>query len=126
MLESVPTSQFLLENTVQVNNWCSHWNRVAADCLDRNIDIRRQGKALMICKVAEEEFDFLGHAFGRLYSTRSGKAYLGMRPSRKSVKRLVEKIYAMTALSLSWLDTTEMVMRLISKGFQANLFNQYA
>ena len=37
-----------------------------------------------ICKVPEGEFDFLGYTFGRMYSARTGKAYLGYRPSRKS------------------------------------------
>src|ERR1700674_2694700 len=30
-----------------------------------------------ICKVPEGEFDFLGYTFGRMYSARPGKAYLG-------------------------------------------------
>jgi hypothetical protein len=65
-----------------------------------------------ICKLPEEQFDFLGYTFKRLYSTRSGKPYLGKRPSKKSIKRMVDKIHAMTALSLVWLDTTEMVTTL--------------
>ncbi len=35
-----------------------------------------------------------------------------MRPSKKSIKRMVEKIHAMTAISLTWLDTTTMVKQL--------------
>ena len=30
-----------------------------------------------ICKVPEEEFDFLGYSFGRMYSARTGRARLG-------------------------------------------------
>jgi hypothetical protein len=33
-----------------------------------------------ICKVPDGEFDFLGYTFGRMYSARTGKAYLGFRP----------------------------------------------
>ena len=44
-----------------------------------------------ICKVPEGEFDFLGYTFGRMYSSRTGQARLGYRPSRKSIKRMVEK-----------------------------------
>src|SRR5262249_13563191 len=43
-----------------------------------------------ICKVPDGEFDFLGYTFGRMYSARTGKAYLGFRPSKKSIKRMVE------------------------------------
>jgi RNA-directed DNA polymerase len=38
-----------------------------------------------ICKVPDSEFDFLGYTFGRMCSARTGKAYLGYRPSRKSI-----------------------------------------
>ena len=44
-----------------------------------------------ICKVPEEEFDFLGYTFGRMYSARTGQAYLGHRPSKKSIKSAVVK-----------------------------------
>jgi hypothetical protein len=41
-----------------------------------------------ICKVPEEEFDFLGYTFGRMHSARTGQARLGYRPSKKSIKRM--------------------------------------
>src|SRR5712664_1599753 len=65
-----------------------------------------------ICKVPEEEFDFLGYSFGRMYSARTGKAYLGYRPSKKSIKRMVEKVHAQTARSGTWQETTELVGKL--------------
>jgi len=65
-----------------------------------------------ICKVPEGEFDFLGYTFGRMYSRTSGKAHLGMRPSKKSIRRMVEKIHAMTAVSMTWQGTTELVGKL--------------
>ena len=43
-----------------------------------------------ICKVPEGEFDFLGYTFGRMYSPTTGKARLGHRPSKKSIKRTAE------------------------------------
>jgi hypothetical protein len=60
-----------------------------------------------ICKVPEEEFDFLGYSFGRMYSARTGQARLGYRPSRKSIRRMVENIHALTARSGTWQETTE-------------------
>jgi RNA-directed DNA polymerase len=62
-----------------------------------------------ICKVPEGEFDFLGYTFGRMYSARTGQARLGYRPSKKSIRRMVEKIHAMTAVSMTWQGTTELV-----------------
>jgi len=62
-----------------------------------------------ICKVPEGEFDFLGYTFGRMYSARTGQARLGYRPSRKSIKRMVEKVQALTARSGTWQETTELV-----------------
>jgi group II intron reverse transcriptase/maturase len=65
-----------------------------------------------ICKVPEGDFDFLGYTFGRLYSTKTGKAYIGMRPSKKSIKRMVEKVHALTDRKTSWQETTEVVGKL--------------
>jgi group II intron reverse transcriptase/maturase len=65
-----------------------------------------------ICKVPEGEFDFLGYSFGRMYSARTGQARLGMRPSKKSIRRMVEKIHVLTAHSMTWQDTTELVEKL--------------
>ena len=65
-----------------------------------------------ICKVPQGEFDFLGYTFGRMYSKTTGKAYLGMRPSKKSIRRMVEKIHELTALKTGWQETTAMVGKL--------------
>src|ERR1700675_4788851 len=45
-----------------------------------------------ICKVPDEQFDFLGWTFGRMYSAKTGKARLGHRPSKKAIRRAVETI----------------------------------
>jgi hypothetical protein len=37
---------------------------------------------------------------------------MAMRPSKKSIRRMVEKIHAMTALKTAWQETTELVGRL--------------
>jgi RNA-directed DNA polymerase len=62
-----------------------------------------------ICKGPEGEFDFLGYSFGRMYSARTGQARLGYRPSKKSIKRMVEKVHALTDRTGTWQDTTELV-----------------
>src|SRR5258705_12052580 len=62
-----------------------------------------------ICKVPEEEFDFLGYTFGRMYSARTGQPRLGYRPSKKSIKRMVEQIHALTDRTGTWQETTKLV-----------------
>ena len=62
-----------------------------------------------ICRVPESSFDFLGYTFGRMYSARTGQARLGHRPSKKSIKRAVEKIHALTVHTGTWQETTELV-----------------
>jgi group II intron reverse transcriptase/maturase len=65
-----------------------------------------------ICKVPEGEFDFLGYTFGRRYSPKTGQAYIALWPSKKSIRRMVEKIHELTDLKTGWQETTELVGKL--------------
>jgi RNA-directed DNA polymerase len=65
-----------------------------------------------ICKVPEGEFDFLGFTFGRMYSPRTGQARLALRPSKKSIRRMIETIHELTVRSGAWQETTELVGKL--------------
>jgi RNA-directed DNA polymerase len=53
-------------------------------------------KKTRVCKLPEEKFGFLGYSFGRCYSRKTGKAYLGTTPSKKRVQRICEAISAET------------------------------
>src|SRR5450631_1127595 len=65
-----------------------------------------------ICKVPEGEFDFLGYTFGRMHSAKTGQARIGYRPSKKSIKRVVEKVHALTDRSGTGQETTMLVGKL--------------
>jgi len=90
----------------------------AAEALQRMRDLMGRLKLTVneektrICTVPEGEFDFLGYTFGRMYSAKTGQARLGMRPSKKSIRRMVEKIHALTAHAMTWQGTTELVEQL--------------
>src|SRR5215468_1280255 len=65
-----------------------------------------------ICTVPEGEFDFLGFTFGRMYSPRTGQARLALRPSKKSIRRMIETIHELTIRSGAWQETTGLVGKL--------------
>src|ERR1700726_4279268 len=62
-----------------------------------------------ICAVPEGEFDFLGFTFGQMYSRTTGQARLALRPSKQSIKRMVDKVHALTDRSRTWQETTKLV-----------------
>jgi RNA-directed DNA polymerase len=49
-----------------------------------------------VCRLPEEQFDFLGYTFGRCYSPKTGRAYWGTTPSKKRVQRICKVISEMT------------------------------
>ena len=65
-----------------------------------------------VCRVPEETFDFLSYTFGRCYSPRTGRAYLGTRPSRKKIHKLCESISEQTSRRFGFLEAGELVGRL--------------
>jgi RNA-directed DNA polymerase len=65
-----------------------------------------------VCRVPEETFDFLGYTFGRCYSPTTGRVYLGTRPSKRSIRRVIERVHAETERRSARLDAAETVMRL--------------
>jgi len=65
-----------------------------------------------ICKVPESQFDFLGYTFGRIYSPTTGKARLGMWPSKKSIRRMVEQVHDLADRNTGWQEATGVVGQL--------------
>jgi len=65
-----------------------------------------------VCKLPEEKFDFLGYTFGRNYSPKTGRAYIGTVPSQKRVIRICETISEMTGRNQTLLDQEMVVTKL--------------
>jgi RNA-directed DNA polymerase len=65
-----------------------------------------------VCKLPEEKFDFLGYTFGRCYSPKTGRAYLGTVPAKKRVQRVCETISELTGRDQTLLDQEIVVARL--------------
>ena len=68
-----------------------------------------------VCRLPEDQFDFLGYTFGRFHSPRTGGAYLGIRPSKKKVQRLCREASEMTVSNTTLLDEEVMIGRLNRK-----------
>ena len=65
-----------------------------------------------VCSLPEEKFDFLGYTFGRCYSTRTGRTYLGTVPSKKRVQRICRAVSEETERRTTQLDSKTLVGRL--------------
>jgi group II intron reverse transcriptase/maturase len=65
-----------------------------------------------ICRLPDESFDFLGYTIGRCYSIRTGRAYLGMRPSKTKIQGLCARISEMTSRRTVLTDVPVMVGQL--------------
>jgi RNA-directed DNA polymerase len=65
-----------------------------------------------LCHSPDEPFTFLGYTIGRCYSPKTGKPYLGVRPSDKKIQGLYREIHEYTERRWLWLEPDEMVGRL--------------
>ena len=66
-------------------------------------------------RVPEQTFDFLSYTFGRCYSPKTGRAHMGSRPSRKSIRKLCGSINEQTDRQQTQEDATLLVQRLNRK-----------
>ena len=65
-----------------------------------------------LCRVPEESVNFLGYTIGRCYSLRTGRAYIGTRPSRQSIQRVCRQVSEMTGRRWLLLDVEDRVGRI--------------
>ena len=64
------------------------------------------------CRVPEETFDFLGYTLGRCYSAKTGRSYIGTRPSKKRIRRMCEAISEATRRRTMLADAEDLVVEL--------------
>jgi hypothetical protein len=64
------------------------------------------------CRVPDETFDFLGYTLGRCWSPKTGRAYIGTRPSRKKVVGLCRTISEKTGRRWGFRDAKDLVAEL--------------
>jgi group II intron reverse transcriptase/maturase len=65
-----------------------------------------------LCRSPDEPFNFLGYTIGRCYWWKTGRAYIGVRPSDKKILGLNQVIHEQTGREWLWLEPEELVARL--------------
>ena len=69
-------------------NEALEWTRGVLERLGLTLNERKTS----IRNARKERFDFLGYTFGPHFSRRTGREYIGCSPSKKSVKRIRQKV----------------------------------
>ena len=78
----------------------------------RRLKLRVNESKTRVSKLPDEKFDFLGYTFGRCYSTKTGRAYLGTVPAKKRVMRICQAISSETGHNRTLLDQKVVVAKL--------------
>ena len=97
---------------------CKHGADNAMDAMRKMMDrlkLTVNEEKTHLCQIPQERFDFLGYTFGRCYSRKNGRAYIGTKPSSKSIKRMVDSVSEVTDRRKGWLPAEEVVSRLNRK-----------
>jgi len=63
-------------------------------------------------RAPDEPFDFLGYTFGRCWSPKTGRAYIGTRPSKKRIARLRQAIREATGRGRTYQEVPDKVAEL--------------
>jgi group II intron reverse transcriptase/maturase len=65
-----------------------------------------------LVRVPDESVHFLGYTIGRCYSRKTGRAYIGTRPSKQSVKRVCRQVSELTRRRWGFIEVSEEVNRI--------------
>lgn len=88
------------------------------------IGLKLNDQKTRVCNVRQEAFDFLGYTFGVQYSFGSGGRYLAAYPSKKSIRRVRDKLRRMIGSHMNW-QSEENVVRDVNRVMRGwlNYFN---
>lgn len=62
--------------------------------------------------VPDDSVDFLGYTIGRCYSPKTGRAYIGTKPSRRSIQRVCRQVRELTGRRWLLVDVENRVSRI--------------
>ena len=65
-----------------------------------------------LVRVPDESVEFLGYTIGRCYSRKTGRAYIGTRPSKESVRRVCQQVSELTRRRWGFVEAEERVSRI--------------
>jgi group II intron reverse transcriptase/maturase len=65
-----------------------------------------------LCRVPEESVTFLGYTIGLCHSARTGRSYIGTKPSAKAIDSLKAEIHELTERQWLWTTVEDRVVRL--------------
>lgn len=62
-----------------------------------------------LCRLPEENFNFLGYTIGRCHSPQGGRTYIGTKPSTKKIEALKAEIHELTSRRWLWTPVEDRV-----------------
>jgi len=78
---------------------CCHSGRQAGEAmrgLMKTLKLTVNEEKTRLCRVPEERFEFLGYSFERCYAAKTGRPFLGTRPSQKKISGIIQRISQLT------------------------------
>jgi RNA-directed DNA polymerase len=68
-----------------------------------------------LCRLPEESVNFLGYTIGLCHSSKTGRSYIGTKPSSKKIEALKAEIHELTSRRWLWTTVEDRVARLNRK-----------
>ena len=86
--------------------------RAAVETLVVRVKLTVNAEKTRCCRLPEEPIEFLGYRIGQNFRPKTGRAYIGTRPSKASVQSICRTVSELTAARYGAMDHEVMVERL--------------